>query len=1354
MNSFCLSNVWRLTKPVNLTKESAFPRPNTLDRLLLFVAIELACLSGYALPTYEPFTEYAAVIAASGSSSVDLALSGFYLTNGPVVEQWGGGSSGFGLLFKTTGADVQVTNNPASVFTSANLAAILPSGFPGAGADINITAFIPQNTGANTAGNSAVLKFAQDILRPTDGVKTIYISYLLDVTGNFNGATGGNAGRYAGFLSQTNSYEGAGSGGAYTTWASMFNTFGATPTYVAYGEKTNSPAVGGGQGDNIAPADSSAGAGGTGAPGIKAYYNTANFIVGCFTFTAGGATKDTNTVWINPPLADFGGPTPSVNNISSFTMGTVMSDVGGFFLESRSGGATGGIGPTFIGNLLIGSTWSYVTGGPEFTNQPANVTVNTTGATASFNGAAVAAGQSVTYQWQKVTAGTTNNLTDGTGTAGGTAVVSDSTSTNLTLTGVSAGDSGTYQLVATASGTGFKLASSQAVLSLSDGDPTITVQPASAIADYGSSAAFSAGTITGQPSMSYQWYCGSTPLVDGVQTDGSSVSGSFGTVASNSLTTTLTLSNVTYREAGSYFVLVSNNVNHAASSFAASLTVNDPIIVTQPSPGSLFLATGGSASIAVTAAGTGLAYQWWGVQKGQLSNSGDLSGVTTSTLRISSAQIADADTYYCIIAGDSGQAFTSAAVIVYVENSAGQSLNLMPFGGSIVAGQCAQSPYQGGGFRTGLFLDLLEDGRFTTTMLGSSTSLLANSPTNVNVLTTANQLRHEGHPGWTTLMVLANINANDGNSGANGGYWLAPGNGVNPSHILVNVGGNDAVKYGTDPSALASAAQRLDAIVSDFNTLRPGVHTILSTVPYRGDHSGSYSSGLDAYFNPAIAGIVFNHVLAGQSVRYVDFRNILNYPADVSSDLIHPTQDGYNKMADIWYQSLIYGAAYWTGNQDNLWNTVNGNSSNWAIDSARVQDRRKALNDPVAITFGIYPNVFFNSNTEALSTLLGTNTTIRSLNFTKDAKGPVTIGAGNTLTIGTLDTSFTLSTLYTLMNSGGLTVQEGSGSHTVAADVILGANQVWGNVSSNDFTVTGSIGGRYTLTITAAYTLYEPGAYTPDPSNPTYASYTTIPTNRVGTGAIVLSGNNLYTGGTIISSGTLIVKSQTGQNSGTGSGSVTINAGGTLSGNGRVAGSVTVANASNAVLYPNIQGGGVLTLGGNLAFAGSSAGVKFNLSSGSATGNDRVVLENKSLICGGAQITISKTSPDGLSTADYVLLDVGPSGSISGSFNPKPAWSGAPPENAWRYSIQTVGNRVVLHYTPIQRPQIWITNGDVVAIEFFGIPANAYVVEMTTNLSTPWWPVLTNNADSNGAFLYQDSNAIPYPQGFYRIVAP
>jgi autotransporter-associated beta strand protein len=611
-------------------------------------------------------------------------------------------------------------------------------------------------------------------------------------------------------------------------------------------------------------------------------------------------------------------------------------------------------------------------------------------------------------------------------------------------------------------------------------------------------------------------------------------------------------------------------------------------------------------------------------------------------------------------------------------------INIMPFGSSITAGQSAQSPYEGGGYRTGLYLDLVADGRFTPNMVGSDINLLANSPTNVNPLTTANQLHHEGHPGWTTLMMLANINANDGNSGGNGGYWLAPGNGVNPNYITVNIGGNDAVDYGTDSATLASAAQRLDATVSDFYTLRSGVDTIVSTICYRGDGGGAYSVGLDAYYNPAISGIVFNHVLAGQNVGYLNLRNLMNYPADIGSDLIHPTQAGYDKMGSIWYQSLTYGAAYWTGGQDRVWNTVNGTSSNWTVDRARTQDRQKSLDDAATITYGIYPDVYFNTNTGPLSTTLGADTTIRSLNFTKDATGSVTIGAGNTLTIGSIDTSVIAGTTYSLMNSGGITVQAGSGSHTLAANVVLGANQTWGNVSSNPFIVSGAISGTNGLTIVGAYTLFNPGVYTPNPSNnTTYATYTTTATNYIGTGSIVLAGNNSYTGGTIVNSGTLVVNDQSYPNSGTGSSAVSVNAGGTLSGNGRIAGSVNVANATGSVLYPNNIGGGTLILGGNLAFGGSSAGAEFNLSVNNASGNDQIVLENTTLVCGGAQITISNISASVLSTSDYVLVNAGVSGTISGSFNSTPVWVGTVPKYSSQYSILTVGNTVVLHYTPI-----------------------------------------------------------------------
>ena len=87
-------------------------------------------------------------------------------------------------------------------------------------------------------------------------------------------------------------------------------------------------------------------------------------------------------------------------------------------------------------------------------------------------------------------------------------------------------------------------------------------------------------------------------------------------------------------------------------------------------------------------------------------------------------------------------------------------------------------------------------------------------------------------------------------------------------------------------------------------------------------------------------------------------------------------------MANAWYNSIIYGAAYWTGAQNSTWNTVSGSSTNWAMD--RCADDRPAeshLMIPRQPHTTFIPMSFFNNNTAPLSTSLGADTTIRSLNF-------------------------------------------------------------------------------------------------------------------------------------------------------------------------------------------------------------------------------------------------------------------------------------------------------------------------------------------------------------------------------------
>ena len=134
-----------------------------------------------------------------------------------------------------------------------------------------------------------------------------------------------------------------------------------------------------------------------------------------------------------------------------------MSDLGGLvFIDRVGNGASGGVGTNYIANLLIGSTWSYVTGGPEFTNQPpANTTIalggsgSITGRGGNRRGPERELSMGENHERRR----NTNNVTNGAGGAGGNATVSGANTATLTLTGISAGDAGNYQLVATASGT-------------------------------------------------------------------------------------------------------------------------------------------------------------------------------------------------------------------------------------------------------------------------------------------------------------------------------------------------------------------------------------------------------------------------------------------------------------------------------------------------------------------------------------------------------------------------------------------------------------------------------------------------------------------------------------------------------------------------------------------------------------------------------------------------------------------------------------------------------------------------------------------------------------------------------------
>src|SRR4051812_17128725 len=134
------------------------------------------------------------------------------------------------------------------------------------------------------------------------------------------------------------------------------------------------------------------------------------------------------------------------------------------------------------------------------------------------------------------------------------------------------------------------------------------------------------------------------------------------------------------------------------------------------------------------------------------------------------------------------------------------------------------------------------------------------------------------------------------------------------------------------------------------------------------------------------------------------------------------------------------------------------------------------------------------------SVLLGTNLTWAGLQLTNPG-GPVTIGAGNTLTL----------------NGSGIDMTAATQNLTINSGLTLGAAQTWAlGASGRSLTVGGIIGGTGPLTIQ-------------------------------GSGNVLLSGANTYAGQTIIGAGTLLSIANGAALGASGAGNETIvQAGGTL----------------------------------------------------------------------------------------------------------------------------------------------------------------------------------------------------------------
>jgi hypothetical protein len=261
-----------------------------------------------------------------------------------------------------------------------------------------------------------------------------------------------------------------------------------------------------------------------------------------------------------------------------------------------------------------------VTAPPVITSQPTNVSV-VDGATAAFEVLAAGTGPFV-YQWQF---DETN--------------IDGATSDTLSLTNVQMNQAGPYDVVV--SNIYGRVVSSNALLTVMP--LAVIIQPGSQSADAGATISFNAA-VTGQGPFTYQWQFGTTNIA-------------------NATNSTLTLTYLQDGQAGAYDVVVSNGLGSVTSAEAQLSVIPWPIIEPQKQTNLI----GTTVSLTGIYGGPTPPFYQWYFNGNPLSDGGQFSGATNSSLTISNIQNFNIGSYQVAV-GTGTNVLTSPTALLIVTN--------------------------------------------------------------------------------------------------------------------------------------------------------------------------------------------------------------------------------------------------------------------------------------------------------------------------------------------------------------------------------------------------------------------------------------------------------------------------------------------------------------------------------------------------------------------------------------------------------------------------------------------------------------------------------------------------------------
>lgn len=216
-------------------------------------------------------------------------------------------------------------------------------------------------------------------------------------------------------------------------------------------------------------------------------------------------------------------------------------------------------------------------------------------------------------------------------------------------------------------------------------------------------------------------------------------------------------------------------------------------------------------------------------------------------------------------------ASSSSAIAASEYCPADQPCRILPLGDSITDGIGYKDNQAFGGYRIELFR-LINEAGFDATFVGNQ----ANGPQQVAGVNFPRA--HEGHSGWTIQQIDDIV--------------PSPALDQAPHIILLHIGTNDMYQQ---PSG---AGQRLGDLMDDITANAPEALLVVSNII----PSPIWSDAVSQY-NSVVPDVVETRITQGDNVVYVDQNS--GFPTSELTDQVHPDQQGYERMAAVWYEAIF-----------------------------------------------------------------------------------------------------------------------------------------------------------------------------------------------------------------------------------------------------------------------------------------------------------------------------------------------------------------------------------------------------------------------------------------------------------------